>query len=295
MPHTRAPWLRFALFCLILALACPGSLLAASYDCAKAGAPREKAVCADPQLSKLDEQLGQVYKQVMRQTQDPEKTALKTSQFAWLRELDACMSKPGSKECLRVAYETRLDFLGGASAGPATPPKTAPAPSEQAGAAWLLAFAGKSTNTVVWDPRFKKTLAEATPAYIQDLGMGQPAALSATVREFIGGPPDEERVEAKRYVTLSACRAHSCPEKAWLWFDLEEKASVGALAHYIFGKETTDEQPDLLLFSMRYEPGQLPEKALASLRAWLRENNLQVRKTRFVNAKAQAQELPGVP
>jgi uncharacterized protein len=324
MPRYFASFRRVLPLCFILFLSRPAVLLAASYDCAKAKTPAEKAICADPLLSSLDDQLGLVYRQLMRQLQEPEKSALKTSQFAWLRELAACMGKAQSNECIRVAYETRLDFLGGAPIAPGAPgasSKDAPAPSartipaspqipsappreprkdalpgrDEPGLAWLLNYAGKSTNEVAWDPKFKRLLEAVTPPFSKDLGMGKEDTLAATVREFIGGPPDDARVEDKRYVTLSACRAHSCQEKAWLWFDLEEKGGVGALVHYIYGKDVSEAQPDLLLFSMRYGPGQFPEKARLALRAWLRDNDLLIRKTRFVNAKAEEQELPSAP
>jgi uncharacterized protein len=41
-----------AAFCLV-----PGSAKAAGFDCAKASAPDERAVCSDPQLSSLDSEM----------------------------------------------------------------------------------------------------------------------------------------------------------------------------------------------------------------------------------------------
>jgi uncharacterized protein len=47
-----------ALFCL----AAPIAAEAASFDCAKAGTPTEKAICKDPAVSKLDEQVAAAFK-----------------------------------------------------------------------------------------------------------------------------------------------------------------------------------------------------------------------------------------
>ena len=49
----------FALFALAAALSVR-SASAASFDCAKASTPTEKAICADPILSSLDEQLEEI-------------------------------------------------------------------------------------------------------------------------------------------------------------------------------------------------------------------------------------------
>ena len=38
---------------------------AASFDCAKASSKTEKAICTDPELSKLDEDLASSYKEML--------------------------------------------------------------------------------------------------------------------------------------------------------------------------------------------------------------------------------------
>jgi uncharacterized protein len=47
-----------ALLCLVV----PSASLAASFDCAKAGTPTEKAICKDPAVSKLDDQVAAAFK-----------------------------------------------------------------------------------------------------------------------------------------------------------------------------------------------------------------------------------------
>lgn len=262
------------------------ALYAASFDCAKAKSPAEKAVCADPALSSLDEQLAAAYKTALGKAKD--KAALKARQFTWMREeRDVCKDKA----CFAEAYEKKLVALQKEAAGRSDDSNVA------AGApfAWLLEYQGQSTNSVVWDPRFKKTLDAVAPAFKKDLGMGQEETLAATLREFIAGPPEDVVVEEKRYVVLSACRAHSCPEKAWLWIDLAQNTALGALAHYIYGKESSVERPDLLLFSKQLTVDQLSENARRHLDAWLRDNDLHVKTWRFVDAKGEARPMKPAP
>ena len=50
---------------LLLALGFAGMAAAASFDCAKAASPAEKAICADPELSAADEGLAEFYDQLV--------------------------------------------------------------------------------------------------------------------------------------------------------------------------------------------------------------------------------------
>ena len=52
------------------------------------------------------------------------------------------------------------------------------------------------------------------------------------------------KYENKRYVTTSACEAHSCPKKAFVFFDTKEKFVIGLIKnwdneYYIFSKTQT--------------------------------------------------------
>ena len=53
--------LKFSLVSIGLAYSING--YSASFDCAKASSPFEKTICSNPNLSSLDEQLANVYKQ----------------------------------------------------------------------------------------------------------------------------------------------------------------------------------------------------------------------------------------
>ncbi|MCW2238951.1 lysozyme inhibitor LprI family protein [Azospirillum canadense] len=95
-------------------LAAPSLAQAASFPCAKASTPTEKAICADPGLSKLDEQLSAAYRAALNQLSgsSPEEgqaqTVLKADQRAWLGERNAC---GGDQACLKTAQERRLAVL----------------------------------------------------------------------------------------------------------------------------------------------------------------------------------------
>lgn len=99
--------------CLALAAAHAG---AASFDCAKARTSMETTICADPALSKLDEQLAASYKRA--QNVSGAKAAVTQSQRGWLGspELGLC----GDAACYRDAFAARIALLNGVA--PATDP-----------------------------------------------------------------------------------------------------------------------------------------------------------------------------
>ena len=94
-----------ALFPLAAALFAPPAA-AASFDCKKAATPTEKAICADPILSRLDEQLDDAYR--VAQKRASSRTALRDAQRQWLAtRRDVCRDAA----CLRAAYQARIDAL----------------------------------------------------------------------------------------------------------------------------------------------------------------------------------------
>jgi uncharacterized protein len=64
----------------------------------------EAAICANPQLSRLDNQMAQAYRVSFRAYGN----YVKDSQVAWLRSRNACGSNVG---CLRVSYNDRIGSL----------------------------------------------------------------------------------------------------------------------------------------------------------------------------------------
>jgi uncharacterized protein len=80
---------------------------AASFDCRSSHTFIEKAICADKQLSKLDDQLGQAYKISLADTPTPNEARL--DQENWLGKVrNVCQDK----ECLVQVYESRIKGLG---------------------------------------------------------------------------------------------------------------------------------------------------------------------------------------
>lgn len=86
-----------------------------------------------------------------------------------------------------------------------------------ASATWLLEYENKSTNELIWDKRYR-----ALPAALL------PKALVKSVSLGLGGPPNPVETAEGRYVSISACRMHSCEEKAFLWIDSKTGDGIGA-------------------------------------------------------------------
>ena len=79
---------------------------AASFDCHRATREAEKTICADTELSKLDEQLATAYEN--EQPRDSHPAAVKSVQRQWIRLRNDCGQ---GTECLRRLYEERLADL----------------------------------------------------------------------------------------------------------------------------------------------------------------------------------------
>jgi uncharacterized protein len=80
---------------------------AASFDCAKAQSRVEKAICANAEVSALDEHLARYYA-AARSTLGRASDCMRTDQMQWLRTVrDACTDAA----CLKNAYLNRLGEL----------------------------------------------------------------------------------------------------------------------------------------------------------------------------------------
>lgn len=101
---------------LLFAAALPA--FAASFDCAKAQTDVEKAVCADKQLSALDDQLASTYRYAIAALG---KLDITSDQREWANNRTAC-DKAKFNECLSQSYTDRIDILtklGNAARDPA--------------------------------------------------------------------------------------------------------------------------------------------------------------------------------
>lgn len=86
-----------------LVLGCPAH--AASFDCARAETKVEKLICADAELSKLDEDLAAAYT-AAREVRGNE-ASLRTTQRQWQKERNSCTDA----QCVKNSYSTRLSSL----------------------------------------------------------------------------------------------------------------------------------------------------------------------------------------
>jgi uncharacterized protein len=98
--------LPLAVACLAFGLA---PAVAASFDCAKATHPDEKAICANPSLSDLDVRMATLYGVRMEiPMMMGARGAAQDEQRAFLTERGAC---GGNVACLTAAYQQRIQTL----------------------------------------------------------------------------------------------------------------------------------------------------------------------------------------
>jgi len=76
----------------------------ASFDCAKAKTTVEKTICANPTLSKLDDELDEAYKAAIMVD---DTSVLTRQQSSWLKERNNC----STQKCLNNLYTQRLKQL----------------------------------------------------------------------------------------------------------------------------------------------------------------------------------------
>ena len=83
---------------------------AASFDCKKARSEEEKAICANAELSKLDEDLAAAYKAALGlMSGDTKRIALfRKDQAEWVKERGRC---GGTVSCLKSEYASRIRWL----------------------------------------------------------------------------------------------------------------------------------------------------------------------------------------
>ncbi|MBN9022771.1 MAG: DUF3298 domain-containing protein [Rhizobiales bacterium] len=80
----------------------------ASFDCAKAGSPTEKAICSDIALARLDRGLADSYTVALSFTDDAGKAQIREAQRQWIAARNAC---GGDVACLTSEYEARIKVL----------------------------------------------------------------------------------------------------------------------------------------------------------------------------------------
>lgn len=96
-----------ALLTILLAATC-NPVQAASFNCARAVSDSERAICANAELGKLDEDLAKTYRALLKSAGKSAATDLKTEQADWLSARDRCGA---DARCLAMSYQSRLAVL----------------------------------------------------------------------------------------------------------------------------------------------------------------------------------------
>ncbi|HTX76501.1 MAG TPA: lysozyme inhibitor LprI family protein [Terracidiphilus sp.] len=98
-------------------------ILRASFDCARARTPSEKAICSDRALGDADIVLNRVYRSLVASSTSAQRPALIRQQKGWLQQaIEKCNANSdplpaSSRDCLRKAFEDRFTDLDGCSVG----------------------------------------------------------------------------------------------------------------------------------------------------------------------------------
>ena len=105
-----ARWMGLAALVLLASLALASVASAASFDCAKAGTPTEKAICKDPAVSRLDEDVAAAFKTAQGLWPAGNWSAyIRNEQREWLKDRNAICK--ADLACLKQDYQRRLSFL----------------------------------------------------------------------------------------------------------------------------------------------------------------------------------------
>lgn len=87
---------------LILLIFIPTFAIGASFDCSKASSAVEKMICQNSTISKLDDRLAEVYKEVRKIDE-----SIVEEQRNWLKKARACKDE----KCLELNYSVRIEEL----------------------------------------------------------------------------------------------------------------------------------------------------------------------------------------
>ena len=80
----------------------------ASYDCTQASTSVEIAVCANPRLNRLDEDLATLYRSLLRDLPRQQAERLRQDQRSWLTARNSCGA---DVRCLQARYQERMSRL----------------------------------------------------------------------------------------------------------------------------------------------------------------------------------------
>jgi uncharacterized protein len=100
---------------VLLGLLLASPAFGASFDCARAATPREKAICTSPRLSHLDDQLAAAYRRLVATVPSNLRAMVRKNERGWLRSAgDGCPANVGQEalgDCLEAAWDKRVRLL----------------------------------------------------------------------------------------------------------------------------------------------------------------------------------------
>ena len=162
---------------------------------------------------------------------------------------------------------------------------------------WIKTGKFSTTNSLTWEDKFLQMIKSNISSEKFYLGMSsnnKKISLFDNFLEVLRGPPNKIKyLENDRYIVASACRAHSCPEKGFVWIDTKEKLLIGLILHYFFEKEENLDDGYFLIFSKNYQTfDKLPEQFFISLKEWIKEEKISPEKIRFIGTDDSIKEFP---
>ncbi|HYM23256.1 MAG TPA: hypothetical protein VEU08_08610 [Vicinamibacterales bacterium] len=143
---------------------------------------------------------------------------------------------------------------------------------------WLLTYAGKPINTAIGDRRMLPVIRDRVPATLVGRVFTTLSASSETV-SVAGG----------RFVTMTGCGARDCRSNAYLWIDAKGTAAIGVAL------ERTAERTVLTIGSKGVAASELQGPALASIRAWLAQNDVEPDEVQYVGPSNTPRSLDPEP
>lgn len=104
--------LKYILLGALLPLSSLAATTAPTFDCTKAGEGSiEALVCQSPDLSALDRQIGEVYRQAAAKATEQHSSLLKAEQRGWVKGRDECWKDTDKPRCVADSYRQRIAEL----------------------------------------------------------------------------------------------------------------------------------------------------------------------------------------
>lgn len=199
------PWAPFV-------LAAPIVAGAAGFDCTRARSGVERAICADAEVSQLDEYMGRYYAAARAGLPPGAASCLRADQGAWLARRDRCTEAA----CLKDAYLDRLAELDALQPG-ATALKAVTLPTRPA-LAWIVPPAA---DAVAAPPNPKARPREASGTILDEVAAGDGYVLLSADGErrllamlmFLEPPTSERLAALAREKAAVTVRGHVAAER----------------------------------------------------------------------------------